>query len=265
MKLKAATIVLLAFASTTALGAEPVKLEIVGTGDGMEALNALAADFMSQNADVKVQIPPSIGSGGGIAAVGSSRAILGRVARKLTDTERDAGIVYKPIAKLPSAFFTHPSTNMQRITAAQLVDIYEGRITNWKELGGSDIRIRVVRREDTDSTFIVLRSSMPGWKDIRITARSKMATTTQEAIETVREVQGAIGFGPYSRSLEPGLSVLKVDGRHPTEDDYASSVELALIYTDATITQPARAFVEYASGRRGHDVMAGVGGVPIRE
>lgn len=265
MRLKVATIVLLALAASTGLRAEPVKVEIVGTGDGMEALNALAADFMVRNTDVKVQIPPSIGSGGGIAAVGSSRAILGRVARKLTDTERDAGIIYKPIAKLPSAFYVSPSAGVQGLTAAQLVDIYEGRISNWKELGGKDLRIRVVRREDADSTLIVLRGSMPGWKDIKITDRSKMATTTQEAIETVRDVEGAIGFGPYSRSLEPSLTVLKIDNLYPTDDSYASSVELALIYSDATITQPARAFIDYASGGRGHEVIASVGSVPFRQ
>lgn len=264
MNLKLAAIAFAAFSLSSSALADTIKLEIVGTGDGMEALNALAADFVSNNTDISVQIPPSIGSGGGIAAVGSSRAVLGRVARKLTDTERDAGIVYKPIARLPSAFFVHPSANVQGLTAAQLVDIYEGRITNWKDAGGIDMRIRVVRREDADSTFIVLRGSMPGWKDIKITDRSKMATTTQEAIESVREVQGAIGFGPFSRTLDKGLTVLKIDDRFPTDDGYPSSVELALIFTDATITQPARKFVDYATGERGREVIASVGGVPAR-
>lgn len=264
MKLKIAAFALAALAASTSAFADTERLEIVGTGDGMEALNSLGTDFSSQNPDVKIVIPPSIGSGGGIAAVGSARAVLGRVARKLTDTEREAGIVYKPIAKLPSALFAHPSTNVKGLTAAQLVDIYEGRIANWKDVGGADMRIRVVRREDADSTFIVLRGSMPGWKSIQITDRSKMATTTQEAIESVREVPGAIGFGPYSRALEPGLNVLKIDGRHPTDEGYPSSVELALIYTDGTITAPARKFVDYAAGARGREVIASVGGVPVR-
>lgn len=264
MKIRIAAAAFAAFALANSALADTVKLEIVGTGDGMEALNALAADFGAQNADVSVQIPPSVGSGGGIAAVGSGRATLGRVARKLKDTEIEAGINYVPIAKLPSAIFAHPSAKADGLTSAQLVDIYEGRITNWKDVGGADMRIRVVRREDADSTFIVLRGSMPGWKDIKITDRSKMATTTQEAIESVREVQGAIGFGPFSRTLEQGLKVLKIDGRFPTDEGYPSSVELALIFTDATITQPARKFVDYATGDRGREVIAGVGGVPAR-
>lgn len=264
MKHAIAALVFAAVTASTSALADSDTLEIVGTGDGMEALNALGADFRKLNTDVKIQIPASIGSGGGIAAVGSGRAILGRVARTLKETEIEAGINYVPIAKLPSAFFVHPSSGIEALTTAQLVDIYEGRIVNWKDIGGSDQRIRVVRREDADSTFIVLRASLPGWKDIKITDRSKMATTTQEAIESVRETPGAIGFGPYSRSLDPGLNILKLDGRHPTDEGYPSNVELALIYTDATITVPARAFVNYAKSERGREVVSSVGGVPIR-
>ena len=116
------------------------------------------------------------------------------------------------------------------MTHEQLLAIYAGRITNWQELGGPDQRIRVVRREDADSTLTVLRASMPGWHDLEITEKSKTATTTQEAVETVREVAGAIGFGPFSKPLEQGLTVLRIDGRYPTDPDYPSSVVLALIY-----------------------------------
>ena len=79
-----------------------------------------------------------------------------------------------------------------------------GKILNWKEVGGADVRIRVVRREDADTTLIVLRASMPGWKDLAITEKSKLAMTTQEATASVREVPGAIGFGPFSKDLEIG-------------------------------------------------------------
>ena len=165
------TIAFILFASAAAaspLRADPTLITIVGTGDGMELLRAASADFKRGKPDVQVEVPPSVGSGGGIAAVGSGRAILGRVARKLTDTERDAGIVYQADLQDAVGVLTSIRTRkVQRDHAEQLADIYAGRITNWKEVGGADLRIRVVRREDADSTFIVLRSSMPGWKDLK--------------------------------------------------------------------------------------------------
>ncbi len=239
-------------------------LQVVGTGDGIDLLRALSSDFMEQNKQTKVEIPPSIGSGGGIAAVGAGKAVLARVARKLKDSETASGIVYKPIARLPSAFFIHPGAGVTSLTTDQLRKVYSGEVTNWSEVGGADLRIRVVRREDSDSTLTVLREMMPGWKDIVITEKSKTATTTQEAIETVRDVVGAIGFGPYSANLEPAVSVLKIDGHHPLDATYPSSVELALIYKDVSVTPSARAFVKYAHSDKAHAVMSRLGSVPVQ-
>jgi len=163
----------------------------------------------------------------------------------------------------PSAIFVHPSAQATDLTAAQLVDIYAGKITNWKEVGGTDLRIRVVRREEADSTLTVLRDSMPGWKDLAITERSKLATSTQEAIETVRLVDGAIGFGPFTKLLEHGTVVLKIDGHHPTDRGYPSSVVVAFIHTPATVTSDAKAFMSFAASATGKDIVRSYGGVPV--
>jgi phosphate transport system substrate-binding protein len=241
---------------------ETATFEVVGTGDGLEILRAIASHYSKANPKVRVEVPPSIGSGGGIAAVGSGRAVLGRVARKLTDVEREAGIVYTPIAWLPSTFFTHPDVKVESITLEQLADIYAGRIVNWKEVRGPDHPIRVIRREDIDSTLVVLRNTMPGWKTLTITERSKMALTTQESIETARKVPGAIGFAPYSKELEGGLSVLKIGGVHPLQRDYPSTNELALIHLDRTITSPAADFLKFSVGDRARAIISDHGGVP---
>ena len=138
---KAMILALVGFLMPASAASETSTVEIVGTGDGLEILRAMAGRYTKANPSLRVEVPPSIGSGGGIAAVGSGRATLGRVARELTDIEREEGIIYTPIARLPSTFFAHPSANVMSITAGQLADIYIGRITNWKDVGGSDLRI----------------------------------------------------------------------------------------------------------------------------
>ena len=238
------------------------ELAVVGTGDGIEVLKALGSAFNRMEVATEVTIPPSIGSGGGVAAVGAGKAALGRVARALTEAEAARGLIYTPVARLPSAIFVHPSAGVAELTAAQLADVYAGRIANWKEVGGADLRIRVVRREEADSTFTVLRGSMPGWKDLVITERSKLATSTQEAIETVRLVEGAIGFGPFTKVLEHGTVVLRIDGHHPTDAGYPSSVLLAFIHTEATVTPDAKAFMAFAASAPGKDIIRSFGGLP---
>lgn len=259
---KSLVLAIVAFLIPAQASSETKTLEIVGTGDGLEILAAIAAHYSKTIPAVRVEVPPSIGSGGGIAAVGSGRAVLGRVARKLNDVEREAGIVYTPIARLPTSFFTHPGIKVETITVEQLADIYAGRISNWKDVGGPDHPIRVIRREDIDSSLVVLRNTMPGWKTLAITERSKTAITTQDAIETARKVPGAIGFAAYSRDLENGLSVLKIGGIHPTHADYPSTNELALIHMERTITGPAADFMKFIVGDAARKIISDHGGVP---
>jgi phosphate transport system substrate-binding protein len=154
------------------------------------------------------------------------------------------------------------SSGVTSLSTKQLLAVYSGRVTNWKEVGGANLRVRVVRREDADSTLTGLRAAMPGWKDLVITEKSKMATTTQEAIETVREVPGTIGFGPFSRTLENGMTVLKIDGRYPSDPEYPSSVELALIYKEATVTPQARKFIDFVTTPKARRIIATMGNVP---
>jgi phosphate transport system substrate-binding protein len=244
-------------------GGAQSSLTVVGTGDGLEMLQEIGSGFSAAHPDISLTIPPSIGSGGGIAAVGSGAERLGRVARPLSDSEIEYGLVYLPIARIPSAVFTHPSAGIMSLTSEELVKLYSGEITNWSALGGADLRVRLVRREDADSTLQVLRSSMPGWRDLEFSPRSKTALTTQEAIESARDVEGAIAFGPYSRPLEDGLTVLKIDGHHPVDDAYPSAVTLALIYKDGTMAEDMKAFIDFARSGQAQELIRNYGGVPI--
>src|SRR4029079_12567821 len=109
----ATLVAVLCFASPPPAKAETRTLEVVGTGDGIDLLRAVAASFNEQEKSLRIEVPASIGSGGGIAAVGSGKAVLGRVARKLSDAEAASGIIYSPIARLPSAFFVHPGVGVE--------------------------------------------------------------------------------------------------------------------------------------------------------
>jgi phosphate transport system substrate-binding protein len=67
------------------------EFAVVGTGDGIELLQAVAAAFNADHAGMSAAVPPSIGSGGAVTAVGADRHKLGRVARDLTPAERAQG------------------------------------------------------------------------------------------------------------------------------------------------------------------------------
>ena len=253
-------------AAGVALGiAAAGELPVVGTGDGIELLRALGAAYTADHPQTNVMVPPSIGSGGGVAAVGSEKDVLARIARPLSDSERALGLIATPVFRLPSAFFVHTSAGVSGLTTRQLADVYGGKITNWREVGGADLRVKVVRREEIDSTLQVLRQTMPGWKDLVITEKSKTAVTTQDCINTVKQVEGAIGFGPFTKGLEMELSVLRVDGHYPTDPDYPSAVTVSFVHKDTTVTPEAKAFISYTKTARANSVLVSMGAVPVVE
>jgi len=239
-------------------------LTVVGTGDGLEVLRSVGAAYTADHPQTSVIVPPSVHSSGGIAAVRSGAAVLGRIARPLTLEERAEGITEVPVFRLPSAFIINAAANVRHLTSEQATRIFRGEITNWQDLGGTDLRIKIVRRDEADSTLKVLRATVPGWRSLVVTDRSKLAATTQEASDLVSEVPGAVSFAPYSRLLEANLVVPELDGRHVTDAEYPSAVTLSLIYREATVTEPALEFVRFLFSPKARALIRKFGGIPVR-
>ena len=138
LRLLAAPVAALSLSASAYAG----DLSVVGTGDGIEALRVLGASYSADNTQTVVRVPPSIHSSGGIAAVGSNTEILGRIARPLSESEKAAGLIEVPVFRLPAAIYVHRSVGVTDLTAKQLEEIYAGTITNWRQVGGADLRIK---------------------------------------------------------------------------------------------------------------------------
>jgi len=239
------------------------EISIVGTGDGVIVLGAIANAFNQKNPGVTVVVPKSIGSGGGIKSVGKDKNVIGRVARGIKDKEKRYGLRYVPFAKVPTVFFVNKSVGITGLTTEQVCDIYSGRVTNWKEVGGKDARIRVVRREKGDSSLKVLLKSFPGFRDITITSRSKTTYSTPENISVVEDKADTIGFGPYDVAKNARVDTLTINGKKATDAGYPSAGTLALIFKEKNNTGNIKKFVEFVTSADVHDVIKDAGGMPI--
>lgn len=253
--------VLLPF-SIGAAHATSEEIVIVGTGDGMSILGSIGAAFTAENPGVVISVPPSIGSGGGVKAVGADKYAVGRIARGIKDKEAHLGLSYLPIVRIPVVFFVNKSAGVTDLSTDQVVGIYSGKITNWAEVGGNDGRIRVVRRGDGDSSLGVLRKTFPGFKDLVITERAKETVTTQENVETVAGTAGTIGFGPYADAMTADVRILTIGGVSATDASYPSSGVLALIYKEASNKGNIAKFLEFASSSAAHAAITSANGLP---
>lgn len=244
-------------------GLRSETLNVVGTGDGLELFKLVGQLYEKSNPSVQILVPPSIGSGGAIVAVGAGRERIGRIARALTPVESASGLIVTPVFDIPSVFYVHPGVGARALSGAQLRSIFEGRITNWSALGGPDLRIRVVRREESDSVFTVLRATIPEFSTVEVTERSKLALTTQDAVASIRENEGAIGFAPYSVSTAEQLAVIALNGHAPTEANYPAKVRVALIKRETPSDPAIKAFIRYFATPEARRAIVGFGAIPV--
>ena len=238
-------------------------ITIVGTGSGMEVLKVVGDAFSQNNPDVTIEVPKSIGSGGGIKAVGNDENKIGRIARKIKEKEKNYGLSYVPFTKMPIVFFVNRNAGVKDLSPQQVCDIYSGKTTNWKDVGGKDGKIRVIRREDGDSSLSVLLDSFPGFKDIELTKRSKTTLNDAETCKTCEGTENAIAFGTFINAKQYNVDIVTIGGKTPADSDYPYFGTLALIFKDANKIGNIKKFVEFATSAAAHDLIRQTGGLPL--
>lgn len=240
------------------------SLTVAGTGASQEMLRALAKSFMAKNPGISIDVPDSIGSGGGVKAAGEDKVALGRVGRKIKDREKGYGLEYLGFAKIPLVFVANRSvTDVSNLSASQTVEIFTGKILNWSELGGPDARIRVVSRYEGDGQFGMLKKELAGWSDISVTKNSKITETDQDNVNILKNTRDTIGYATLDKALSAGLTALSLDGKSPLDKDYPLGIELALVFKPAKMTGTAKNFTDFLFSAEAGKIIGDFGGIQL--
>lgn len=247
------------------VSARSEKLVIVGTGAGMPVLEKVGAAFTRKYPKIKIVLPESIGSGGGIKAVGEDQNILGRVARNISDKEKKYGLIQYPLAELPIVFYVNKSVLIESITPAQACAIYSGSVRRWEDISGGKGFIRVIRREEGDSSLKILLKMLPGFKDIEQTRISKVTYTDQETIHTCIHQKNSIAYGAFPDVKGvAGIRVLRISGISPSDKNYAYFCPLGLVYKEKNLHGSLQKFIEFLSSETAQKAIADAGGLSIK-
>ncbi len=240
------------------------ELIIVGTGAGMPVIQAVGKAFTRENPDIRVLVPPSIGSGGAIKAVGKGESLLGRVARGIADKEIKYGLTQTPLAKLPIIFYTHASVTLDSITPEQACAIYSGTIRTWEVLNAGTGPIRVIRREAGDSSLNVLIDRVPGFATMTPTQVAKATYTDQETVDTCAHVKNSIAYGALADVINRvSIHVVRINGIAPSDPDYPYFAPLDLVYKQENYQGTLKQFVEFLSSAGARKAIRDTGGLPV--
>ena len=228
------------------------NLVIPGSGNPEHVLGQLAKAFNERQSQHRVIVPPSTGTAGAVRDVGEGISSLGRVGRSLKDDEARQGFVHVPLGRDPVVIVGGAQVGVRKLTSAQLLDIYGGKIRNWSELGGRTAPIRALGRENSDASRQALGRSIKPFKDLVFDPVVKVVHLDPQLIELLDRYPTSLGFLNRSAlgAAQSKLVHLALDGVDPTPENveqgrYPAWVELGLIHKPNGLTPAGRAFLDF--------------------
>lgn len=169
--------------------------------------------FSERNEGVKVLVS-GLGSSAGIESVAKGSSDIGTSSRDLKDEEAALGLYDTPVAFDAIAVIVNPSNRIDELTAEQVRLIFSGTYTNWSELGGDDMPIGLVNRDEASGTREAFYKIVMQQTSFDRTAA--VLPGTGQVRSVVAEAPGAIGYISLG-FVNDEVKMLAVDGVVPSE------------------------------------------------
>ena len=229
-----------------------------------------ASEYYKNLEGVSVLVDGS-GSGNGIKALLDGSCDIANSSREMKAEEKESaekkGLKIKeiPVAYDMIVPIVHPSNPVKKITMDQLKAIYDGSISNWKELGGKDEKIVVVSRDTSSGTFESWHEQVLKKKDVRKDAQ--MQASNGAIVTTVSanpKAIGYVGFG-YLNDTIKGLVVndVALAVENAKSGKYPISRKLYMYVNENKLSVEAKKFIDFQLGKEGQDLVKEAGFIPL--
>lgn len=218
-----------------------------------------------EQADVNIEIN-QIGSSAGITNAISGVSEIGMSSRDLKDEEVAEGVEPVIIAYDGIVVVTHPSNKVKDISMEQVKQIFTGEVTNWKELGGEDLEIVVVSREDGSGSRDAFQEIVD-YSSGELIRNAIIASGNGNIKTTVATNKHAVGFISFEY-IDETIATLKIDGVEPTaqnvlDEKYALSRPFLFVHTEDGLSESGQAFIDYIFTKEAQEIVAEAGAIPL--
>ncbi|HSW58435.1 MAG TPA: phosphate ABC transporter substrate-binding protein [Dehalococcoidales bacterium] len=174
----------------------------------------LAHAFMTLHPKVKVVVQGG-GSSVGVKAANDGIVDIGAISRELSATEPK--LVTFLLARDGIAVIVHQNNPVRNLTKEQVKDIFSGKITNWKEVGGSDRNINVASREEGSGTRTAFEEMIMG-KDATILKTAILQSSNGALLQVVKSDIAAISYVSFGY-LDKAESAVAINGVAATPEN----------------------------------------------
>lgn len=228
----------------------PEVVRISGSGTCTPLLRLLSDTY--DGTGVEWRYLPGLHSGGGITGVANGDLDIGAVSRDLNEEEQELGLVYTLLSNDGIVIAVHPSAGVTGLSTQQVRDIYSGTYTNWQELGGANLPITILDRNEDESAKIILRKYVLG-QDLVVSPKAANLYYEVDMVNGVQSTVGAVGYFSlgYGISRDVPVTFVELDGVAPTVENIDSGAYHVVrplgVVTDPEPVPAVRAFLEWAT------------------
>lgn len=197
------------------------------TVSGSSALLPLAKDaaqkFKAKNDQVSITLNAG-GSGTGLKQVSEGSVDIGNsdvfAKEKLPEAKAAELVDHKvAVTVMAPVVSKEIGTNVKSLTKAQLQDIFTGKVTNWKDVGGPDEAVVLITRPSTSGTRALFTKYALDGKE-ELSNKSMETDDSGTLVQTVSQTKGAIGYVALSYLMNNNtVTPLAIDGVEPTLDN----------------------------------------------
>ena len=267
---------------------EQTVITIKGSDTMVNLSQKWAEEYMKLHPEVSLQVTGG-GSGTGIASLLNKTTEIANASREIKSSEledaKTKGVnpfVYK-VALDGIAVIVHPGSKIDNLSIKQLSDIFSGKITNWKQVGGANLPITLYGRENSSGTYEFFKEHVLGkvdGKQVDYSPSTQVLQGTAALGEAVaRDVKG-IGYGGvgyFAERNDVKILHVKKDENSPAyspaennkvnydliwSGDYSISRYL-YCYTDGEATGKIKDFMDYIVSPEGQNIVKSMEYIPL--
>ena len=232
--------------------------------------------YMAKHPEIVIQVTGG-GSGTGISALINGTTDICNASRPIKKTEREKlkqrfntlGVEIKA-ARDGLAIYNNEASPVSELTLSQLKEIYSGRVTNWKDVGGPDAKIILYGRENNSGTYVYFKDNVLEGDDFSSSMQSMPGTAA--VVNAVAKDKKGIGYGGAAYGKGIKFAKVKKDasssGYEPTAENVKSGdypiTRYLYMYTRSKPIGVIKDFIDWTLGVEGQEIVKKVGYFPIR-
>jgi phosphate transport system substrate-binding protein len=269
-------ILLLSTALAIPMTASAASITIKGSDTMVLLGQRWAEQYMAKVPGSTLQVTGG-GSGTGISALingttdicQASRSMSAAEKNNLRDRYNTPGVEI-PVARDGLSVYVNAANPVKELAMEQLRLIFTGKITNWKEVGGSDSKIILYSRENSSGTYVFFKEHV--LKNADYSQRAQSMPGTAAVVNAVSKEKNSIGYG--GAAYAKGIRVLNIkkDADSPAVEPNLANVQSGnyplsrplFFYLRNKATGDIKAFIDWVLSPEGQETVTKVGYFPVK-